>query len=135
MNSPLIFFLPLRLRNDVIAESKAVEDEFESVLERQIAFGYTQEDLRMILSPIMETGTEPTGSMGNDTPLAVLSDKPQLVFNYFKQLFAQVTNPPLDGIREEIITDTSLTIGNDVNIFEICPEQCKKMFIKKTQIF
>ena len=64
-------------------------------------------------------GNEALSSMGNDTPLAVLSDQPQLLYNYFKQLFAQVTNPPLDGIREEIITDTSLAIGGDYNIFDI----------------
>ena len=97
-------------------------------------FGYTQEDLKTIISPMATEAKESIGAMGNDTPLAVLSDRPQLIYNYFKQLFAQVTNPPLDGIREEIITDTGLTIGNDVNIFEICPEQCKKMFIKNPVI-
>tara|TARA_Y100000590_G_scaffold466398_1_gene641603 strand:+ start:9892 stop:14421 length:4530 start_codon:yes stop_codon:yes gene_type:complete len=112
---------------DVIAESKAIEDDFESVIERQIAFGYTQEDLRMILSPIMETGTEPTGSMGNDTPLAVLSDKPQLVFNYFKQLFAQVTNPPLDAIREELVTSVETFVGSEQNLFEETPEHCHQL--------
>ena len=97
-------------------------------------FGYTQEDLKTIISPMATEAKESIGAMGNDTPLAVLSNRPQLIYNYFKQLFAQVTNPPLDGIREEIITDTSLTIGNDFNIFEICPEQCKKMFIKNPVI-
>jgi glutamate synthase (ferredoxin) len=70
-------------------------------------------------------GTEVLSSMGNDTPLAVLSDRPQLLYNYFKQLFAQVTNPPLDGIREEIITDISLAIGGDYNIFDIVPKKLK----------
>ena len=97
-------------------------------------FGYTQEDLKTIIFPMATEAKESIGAMGNDTPLAVLSNRPQLIYNYFKQLFAQVTNPPLDGIREEIITDTSLTIGNDFNIFEICPEQCKKMFIKNPVI-
>jgi glutamate synthase (ferredoxin) len=73
-------------------------------------FGYTIEDLKTIINP-MSTKEEVLSSMGNDTPLAVLSDRPQLLYNYFKQLFAQVTNPPLDGIREEIITDISLAIG------------------------
>jgi glutamate synthase (ferredoxin) len=73
-------------------------------------FGYTIEDLKTIINP-MSTKGEVLSSMGNDTPLAVLSDRPQLLYNYFKQLFAQVTNPPLDGIREEIITDISLAIG------------------------
>jgi glutamate synthase (ferredoxin) len=74
-------------------------------------------------------GAEAISSMGNDTPLAVLSDQPQLLYNYFKQLFAQVTNPPLDGIREEIITDISLAIGGDYNIFDIVPKHCKKLKI------
>ena len=75
------------------------------------------------------SGKEAIGSMGSDTPLAVLSTKPQLLFNYFKQLFAQVTNPPLDGIREEIVTDTGLGIGSDFNIFDIVPDHCKKLKI------
>ncbi len=70
---------------------------------RQRAFGYTDEDLRMILGPMAGNGEEPIGSMGTDTPLACLSDKPQPLFNYFKQLFAQVTNPPIDPIREEMV--------------------------------
>jgi glutamate synthase (ferredoxin) len=77
---------------------------------------------------------ESIGSMGTDTPLAVLSERPQLLYNYFKQLFAQVTNPPLDGIREEIVTDTSLSIGSDHNIFEVVPEQCKKLRIQNPVI-
>ena len=74
-------------------------------------------------------GKEAIGSMGTDTPLAVLSKKPQLIYNYFKQLFAQVTNPPLDGIREEIITDTSLSLGSDYNIFDLIPDHAKKLKI------
>ena len=74
-------------------------------------------------------GKESIGSMGTDTPLAVLSKRPQLLYNYFKQLFAQVTNPPLDGIREEIVTDTSLTVGSDYNIFDIVPDHAKKLKI------
>jgi glutamate synthase (ferredoxin) len=87
-------------------------------------FGYTIEDLKTIINPMSTKGTEVLSSMGNDTPLAV-SDRPQLLYNYFKQLFAQVTNPPLDGIREEIITDISLAIGGDYNIFDIVPKHCK----------
>ena len=92
-------------------------------------FGYTQEDLKTIILPMCSSGKEAIGSMGSDTPLAVLSTKPQLLFNYFKQLFAQVTNPPLDGIREEIVTDTGLGIGSDFNIFDIVPDHCKKLKI------
>ena len=92
-------------------------------------FGYTQEDLKTLILPMCSSGKEAIGSMGTDTPLAVLSTKPQLLFNYFKQLFAQVTNPPLDGIREEIVTDTGLGIGSDYNIFDIVPDHCKKLKI------
>ena len=92
-------------------------------------FGYTEEDLKTIILPMCVSGKEAMGSMGTDTPLAVLSNKPQLLFNYFKQLFAQVTNPPLDGIREEIVTDTSLGLGSDYNIYDIVPDHCKKLKI------
>ncbi len=97
-------------------------------------FGYTSEDLATIITPMAINGKEALGSMGTDTPLAVLSDQPQLLYNYFKQLFAQVTNPPLDGIREEIITDISLAIGGDRNIFDIVPEQAKKLRIQNPVI-
>ncbi|PKH67305.1 glutamate synthase large subunit [Flavobacterium sp. ALD4] len=97
-------------------------------------FGYTIEDLKTIINPMSTKGTEVLSSMGNDTPLAVLSDRPQLLYNYFKQLFAQVTNPPLDGIREEIITDISLAIGGDYNIFDIVPKHCKKLKIQNPVI-
>jgi glutamate synthase (ferredoxin) len=97
-------------------------------------FGYTIEDLKTIITPMGAKGVEAISSMGNDTPLAILSDQPQLLYNYFKQLFAQVTNPPLDGIREEIITDISLAIGGDFNIFEIEAKQCKKLKIQNPVI-
>lgn len=80
------------------------------------------------------SGQEAISSMGIDTPLAILSEQPQLLYNYFKQLFAQVTNPPLDGIREEIITDISLAIGGDFNIFDIDPVHCKKLKIQNPVI-
>ena len=97
-------------------------------------FGYTSEDISTVITPMATSAKEAIGSMGNDTPLAVLSDKPQLLYNYFKQLFAQVTNPPLDGIREEIITDISLAIGGDRNIFDITPEHSKKLRIQNPVI-
>lgn len=97
----------------------------EPLLKLQRAFGYTLEDLRIIIGPMGTDGYEPVGSMGNDTPLAVLSDRPQLLFNYFKQLFAQVTNPPLDAIREEIITSMITTIGSEGNLLDETPEQCR----------
>ena len=107
------------------------ETDFET---RQRLFGYTIEDLKTIINPMGAQGNEALSSMGNDTPLAVLSDQPQLLYNYFKQLFAQVTNPPLDGIREEIITDTSLSVGGDYNIFDITDIHCKKIKIQNPVI-
>ena len=97
-------------------------------------FGYTQEDLKTLILPMSVQGKEAIGSMGTDTPLAVLSDRPQLLYNYFKQLFAQVTNPPLDGIREEIVTDTSLTLGSEVNIFDVTEDHAKKLSIQNPVI-
>jgi glutamate synthase (ferredoxin) len=101
---------------------------------RQRLFGYSIEDLQTIINPMGINAAEAISSMGNDTPLAVLSDQPQLLYNYFKQMFAQVTNPPLDGIREEIITDISLAIGGDFNIFDIEPKHCKKLKIQNPVI-
>jgi glutamate synthase (NADPH/NADH) large chain len=112
-------------------EIKHTEDFLEK---RQVLFGYTEEDLKTIILPMAQTGKEPIGSMGSDTPIAVLSDKPQLIYNYFKQLFAQVTNPPLDGIREKLITDISLTLGKDINIFTINEDQCRKLKIQNPVI-
>jgi len=97
----------------------------EPLVKLQRAFGYTLEDLRIIMGPMGTDGQEPVGSMGNDTPLAVLSERPQLLYNYFKQLFAQVTNPPLDAIREEIITSMITTIGSEGNLLEETPQQCR----------
>jgi len=106
------------------------EPDHETVLERQMAFGYTFEDLRILLVPMARDGVEAVGSMGNDTPLAVLSDRPQLLYNYFKQLFAQVTNPPIDCIREEIVTSTETTIGSERNLLEPVPESCHLIQLK-----
>jgi glutamate synthase domain-containing protein 2/glutamate synthase domain-containing protein 1/glutamate synthase domain-containing protein 3 len=96
----------------------------ETLLRRQRAFGYTDEDLKMILGPMASNGEEPVGSMGTDTPLACLSDRPQPLFNYFKQLFAQVTNPPIDPIREEMVMSLVSYIGSEGNILEEAPENC-----------
>lgn len=101
---------------------------------RRAAFGYTLEDINTIILPMAKHGKEPIGSMGSDTPIAVLSERPQLIYNYFKQLFAQVTNPPLDGIREELICDISLTLGNDQNIFDINELHCRKLKIQNPVI-
>jgi glutamate synthase (ferredoxin) len=99
----------------------------DTLLERQKVFGYTYEDIRMILAPMAQDGVEPIGAMGVDTPLAVLSDKPQLLYNYFKQLFAQVTNPPIDAIREEIVTGTEIFLGSEGNLLDPRPESCRQL--------
>jgi len=96
----------------------------------QQAFGYTVEDLKVILTPMATNGEEPIGSMGDDTPLAVLSDRPQLLYNYFKQCFAQVTNPPLDAIREEIVTDVNTALGPEASLLTAGPDSCRQIKIK-----
>ena len=106
------------------------EPDHEAVLRRQQAFGYTFEDLRMLMVPMARDGVEAVGSMGTDTPLAVLSSKPQPLYNYFKQLFAQVTNPPIDCIREEIITSTETTIGSERNLLKPEPQSCRLIELK-----
>jgi glutamate synthase domain-containing protein 2/glutamate synthase domain-containing protein 1/glutamate synthase domain-containing protein 3 len=98
--------------------------DLKTLLLRQRAFGYTDEDLKMILGPMAAKGEEPIGSMGSDTPLACLSDKPQPLFNYFKQLFAQVTNPPIDPIREEMVMSLISYIGTERNILAETPQHC-----------
>jgi glutamate synthase (ferredoxin) len=105
-----------------------------SIEKRKSVFGYTLEDINTIILPMGTSAKEPIGSMGSDTPIAVLSQRPQLIYNYFKQLFAQVTNPPLDGIREELITDISLTLGSDQNIFEFSELHCRKLKIQNPVI-
>ena len=110
---------------DQLPEPSRVQGpDHETILSRQRAFGYTDEDLRMILEPMAVKGEEPIGSMGTDTPLACLSDRPQLLFNYFKQLFAQVTNPPIDPIREEMVMSLTSYIGTERNILEETPRNC-----------
>ncbi len=99
----------------------------DAVLQHQKAFGYTFEDLRMIIAPMARDGKEALGSMGDDTPLAVLSDKPQPLYNYFKQLFAQVTNPPLDAIREELVTSTESLLGSEGNLLDPQPASCRQI--------
>jgi glutamate synthase (NADPH) large chain len=105
-----------------------------SLEKRKSTFGYTLEDINTIILPMGKTAKEPIGSMGSDTPIAVLSERPQLIYNYFQQLFAQVTNPPLDGIREELITDISLTLGSDDNLFTITEKHCRKLKIQNPVI-
>ena len=96
----------------------------EDLIKRQRAFGYTEEEINMIVTPMAVNGQEPVGSMGTDTPLACLSDKPQLLFNYFKQNFAQVTNPPIDAIREELVMSLTSYIGTEGNLLDETPQHC-----------
>lgn len=103
------------------------EPKRETVHRRQQAFGYTFEELRKVLEPMATSGVEPIGSMGYDAPLAILSDRPQRLYNYFKQMFAQVTNPPIDAIREEIVTATGTTIGPERNLLNPQPESCRQI--------
>jgi glutamate synthase (ferredoxin) len=103
--------------------------DHETVLQRQIAFGYTHEDLRILLATMAQKGEEPLGSMGTDTALAVLSNRPRPLYDYFKQLFAQVTNPPLDQIREELVTSMESTIGPEGNLLDPRPESCRQIVV------
>ena len=98
---------------------------------RQRAFGYSQEDLRVLLEPMAIEGAEPVGSMGNDLSLAVLSDQAPPLFSYFKQLFAQVTNPPIDPIREEIVMSLATSLGNERNLFDETPEHAHKLVLEQ----
>jgi len=113
---------------DLPEAAPAPAPDREGLIRQQRAFGYTFEDQRFILMPMAVEGVEPLGSMGTDTPLAVLSNKPQLLFNYFKQLFAQVTNPPIDYLREAIVTSTETALGSEGNLLEPTPESCR--FVK-----
>src|ERR1700722_11554990 len=110
--------------------SEHTEPSHRKILQHQQAFGYTFEDLRFIIGPMANDGVQPLGSMGTDTPLAVLSNKPQLLYNYFKQLFAQVTTPPIDPIREEIITSTETMIGGRGGLLNPTPESCALIKLK-----
>jgi glutamate synthase (NADPH/NADH) large chain len=110
---------------DDIPEREHVVHTHASVTRRQQVFGYTEEELRILLTPMANTGGEPLGSMGTDTPIAALSEKPRLLFDYFSQLFAQVTNPPLDAIREELVTSLAGTIGPESNLLQPAPASCR----------
>ena len=110
--------------DDLPAVETAPPETAVSLIQQQTAFGYTFEELRLLLAPMGRDGVEAVGSMGSDTPLAVLSDRPKLLYDYFQQLFAQVTNPPIDSIREEIITSPITTIGAERNLLDPQPESC-----------
>jgi glutamate synthase (NADPH/NADH) large chain len=112
-----------------IADREHVVHSHASVTRRQQIFGYTEEELRVLLTPMANNPAEPIGSMGTDTPIAILSDRPRLLFDYFAQLFAQVTNPPLDAIREELVTSLNGTIGPEANLLEPGPASCRQVVL------
>ena len=116
--------------NDLPTAPEVPAPDHDTLLQRQIAFGYTFEDERMLLAPMAQNGVEAIGSMGNDTPLAVLSNKPRLLYDYFKQLFAQVTNPPIDCIREELITSAETRLGSEGNLLNPQPADCRRLEVK-----
>jgi glutamate synthase domain-containing protein 2/glutamate synthase domain-containing protein 3 len=113
--------------SDLPASQNKLEVGVDNLRQRQIAFGYTKEDIKFIISSMVAQGEEPIGSMGNDTPLAVLSQRPQLLFHYFKQLFAQVTNPAVDSIREELVMSMDITLGEERNLLSESPNHCRKL--------
>ncbi len=108
---------------------RALTPQHATVVTHQRVFGYTSEELKILLSPMARNGYEPIGSMGTDTPIAVLSERPRLLFDYFTQLFAQVTNPPLDAIREELVTSLGATLGPEGNLLEPTPASCRQIAV------
>ncbi|MEK7386908.1 MAG: glutamate synthase large subunit, partial [candidate division NC10 bacterium] len=119
-----------QVRLEDLAPAPVTESDHASVLTRQLAFGYTHEDLRILMAPMATKGEEPIGSMGTDTALAVLSDRARPLYDYFKQLFAQVTNPPLDQIREELVTAMESTVGPELNLLDPEPASCRQIVLK-----
>src|SRR5712691_4980122 len=117
------------LHLDDLPDRRRELPDSEALATQQQLFGYTEEELRVILAPMASSGAEPIGSMGTDTPLAVLSDRPRLIFDYFSQLFAQVTNPPLDSIREDLVTSLASSTGPEHNLFDPGPASCRQVVL------
>ena len=117
------------LHLDDLPDRFLLTPQHSSVVKRQRTFGYTEEELKILLAPMARTGAEPIGSMGTDTPIAALSQRPRLIFDYFAQLFAQVTNPPLDAIREELVTSTSSVVGPEGNVLQPGPDSCRQIVL------
>ncbi len=117
------------IRLEDLTDREHIVHTHASVTRRQQVFGYTEEEKRVILAPMAKAGFEPIGSMGTDTPIAALSDKPRLLFDYFSQLFAQVTNPPLDAIREELVTSLQGAIGPEANLLDPTPASCRQVVL------
>lgn len=118
-----------RITLDDLPEREHIVHTPASITRRQRTFGYTEEEVRVLLSPMAKAGAEPLGAMGSDTPIAVLSDRPRLLFDYFTQQFAQVTNPPLDSIREEVVTSMSLGLGPERNLLEATPRHARQVIL------
>ncbi|MBN9606972.1 MAG: glutamate synthase large subunit [Actinomycetales bacterium] len=118
-----------RIRLADLPEREHITHTPASVNRRQRTFGYTEEEVRILIGPMALKGAEPLGAMGSDTPIAVLSDRPRLLFDYFTQQFAQVTNPPLDSIREEVVTSMSLGLGPERNLLDATPEHAKQIIL------
>ena len=116
-----------RIKLTDLPEREHINYTVSSVNRRQRTFGYTEEELRIVLGPMAKAGQEPIGAMGSDTPIAALSDRPRLLFDYFIQQFAQVTNPPLDSIREEVVTSLGTGIGPELNLLSATPEHAKQV--------
>ena len=112
---------------DDLPVRRALTPQYSRLVSFQRQFGYTEEEIRLVLTPMAATGSEPIGAMGDDAPLAVLSDRPRLLYDYFRQLFAQVTNPPLDAIREELVTSLASTVGPEGNLLEPGPASCRQI--------
>ncbi len=120
----------LTLEDIPIPVNSGFTPNFDNLITRQTAFGFTSEDIKMILAPMAQSGTEPVGAMGADIPLAVLSDQPQHLSNYFKQMFAQVSNPPIDPIRERMVMSLFTKLGSNLNALSESPEHCRKILIE-----
>ena len=114
---------------DDLPQRDFLTPQHSSVVKHQRVFGYTTEELKVLIAPMARTGAEPLGSMGTDTPVAVLSDRPRLLFDYFQQLFAQVTNPPLDAIREELVTSMGKAVGPEANLLHPGPASCRQVVL------
>ncbi len=127
LNQHLLSLAELPPPAETFPAEPAAQSPSPDLIQRQQAFGYSFEDLRVIIAPMIQNGVEPVGSMGDDTPLAVLSERPQLLYNYFKQLFAQVTNPPIDAIREELIMGSEVMLGFEGNLLTPRPEDCRRI--------
>src|SRR5690606_20526252 len=118
------------LELNALPDRARAQPNHESVVRRQVSFGYTEEDLRLLLTPMAASGAEPLGSMGTDTPPAVLSQRSKLLYDYFVELFAQVTNPPLDAIREAVVTSMARVMGPEQNLLEPTAASCRQIVLR-----